>query len=92
MEESAQARYEERVHSDLEEIREKVTKVAELIESQLSDTVHSFLEGDIKLANDVVLGDRRVNRKIREIDRMCHSFIVRHAPTAGPLRLSLIHI
>ena len=86
MEESAQARYEERVHSDLDEIREKVTKVAELIESQLSDTVHSFLEGDIKLANDVVLGDRRVNRKIREIDRMCHSFIVRHAPTAGPLR------
>ena len=86
MEESAQARYEERVYSDLKEIREKVTKVADLIESQLSDTVHSFLEGDIKLANDVVLGDRRVNRKIREIDRMCHSFIVRHAPTAGPLR------
>ena len=38
------------------------------------------------VANDVVLGDRRVNRKIRDIDHMCHAFIVRHAPSAGHLR------
>lgn len=86
MEESTNARYEERMQADLDEIRGKVGRLSTLIESQVGDAVHSFLEGDRSLANDVVLGDRRVNRKIRDIDHMCHAFIVRHAPSAGHLR------
>ena len=74
------------MQADLEEIREKVGRIATLIERQVGDAVHSFLEEDRNLANDVVLGDRRVNRKIRDIDHMCHAFIVRHAPSAGHLR------
>jgi len=83
---SSQAHYEERMQADLAEIRAKVGRLAGLIENQVGDAVHSFLEEDRSLANDVVLGDRRVNRKIREIDHMCHAFIVRHAPSAGHLR------
>ncbi len=86
MEVSTNARYEERMQADLVEIRDKVGGVAELIESQVGDAVHALLEDDRDLANDVVLGDRRVNRKIREIDRLAHAFIVRHAPSAGHLR------
>lgn len=74
------------MQADLAEIRAKVGRLAGLIENQVGDAVHSFLEEDRSLANDVVLGDRRVNRKIREIDHMCHAFIVRHAPSAGHLR------
>jgi len=83
---STNARYEERMQADLAEIRKKVSGVAELIESQVGDAVHALLEDDRALANDVILGDRRVNRKIREIDHMAHAFIVRHAPSAGHLR------
>ncbi|MGB1779250.1 MAG: PhoU domain-containing protein, partial [Longimicrobiales bacterium] len=83
MEESTYTHYEERMKADLEEIREKVGRLATLIERQVGDAMHSFLEKDRNLANDVVLGDRRVNRKIRDIDHMCHAFIVRHAPSAG---------
>ena len=86
MEASTHKHYEERMQSDLAEIREKVGRLATLIERQVGDAVHSFLEEDRNLANDVVLGDRRVNRKIRDIDHMCHAFIVRHAPSAGHLR------
>lgn len=86
MEESTYTHYEERMKADLEEIREKVGRLATLIERQVGDAMHSFLEKDRNLANDVVLGDRRVNRKIRDIDHMCHAFIVRHAPSAGHLR------
>lgn len=86
MEKSARVNYEQRMQADLDRIREAVRRVAELIESQVGDAVHSFLEADRNLANDVVLGDRRVNRQIRDIDRMCHGFIVRHAPSAGHLR------
>jgi len=84
--ESTYTHYEERMQSDLDEIRDKVDRLATLIESQVGDAVHSFLEEDRTLANDVVLGDRRVNRKIRDIDHLCHAFIVRHAPSAGHLR------
>jgi phosphate transport system protein len=74
------------MQTDLHEIREKVREVALLIENQVGDAVHSFLEDDRGLANDVILGDRRVNRRIRDIDHLVHAFIVRHAPSAGHLR------
>lgn len=86
MEKSSHTHYEERMQADLGQIREKVGRLAVLIEQQVGDAVHSFLEEDRNLANDVVLGDRRVNRKIRDIDHLCHAFIVRHAPSAGHLR------
>lgn len=78
--------YEERMEEDLEEIREKVRKIVARIETQVGDAVHALLSFDRDLANQVILGDRRVNRQIRDIDRLCHAFIVRHAPSAGPLR------
>jgi phosphate transport system protein len=74
------------MQADLDEIRSRVDSVSRLIEAQVGDAVHALLEHDRDLANDVVLGDRRVNRKIREIDRLAHAFIVRHAPSAGHLR------
>ncbi|MEN8176434.1 MAG: PhoU domain-containing protein, partial [Pseudomonadota bacterium] len=33
------------------------------------------------------LNDGDINRAVREIDRLCHTFIVRHLPSAGHLRL-----
>ena len=78
--------YEERMEADLTEIRGKVRKASALIEDQVRKAVHALLTDDRDLANEVILGDRRVNRKIREIDHLCHAFIVRHAPSAGHLR------
>jgi phosphate transport system protein len=74
------------MQADLDQIRAKVASVSRLIETQVGDAVHALLEDDQDLANDVILGDRRVNRKIREIDHLAHAFIVRHAPSAGHLR------
>ncbi len=78
--------YEERMEHDLAEIRVEVGKVIRRVEDQVRDSVRSLLDFDTDLANEVVLGDRRVNRLIRRIDRLCHAFIVRHAPSAGHLR------
>ena len=78
--------YEERMEEDLALIREKVRKIAQRIEGQVGDAVHALFEEDRALANQVILGDRRVNRQIRDIDRLAHAFIVRHAPSAGHLR------
>jgi phosphate transport system protein len=78
--------YEERMEADLDEIRDKVRKIVSRIERQVADAVRALLDHDRDLANQVILGDRRVNRQIREIDHLAHAFIVRHAPSARPLR------
>jgi phosphate transport system protein len=79
-------RYEERLETDLEVIRERVHSTSELVEDQVREVVHALLEDDQELASKVILGDRRVNRRIRDIDHLCHAFIVRHSPSAGHLR------
>jgi phosphate transport system protein len=78
--------YEERMEADLQEIRRKVDKVSKLVEDQVGAAVQAVLDDDRDVANSVILGDRQVNRRVKEIDHLCHAFIVRHAPSAGHLR------
>lgn len=80
--------YEERMEADLTEIRRKLRTVSSLVEQQVHDAVSALIAVDRDLAAQVVLGDRQVNRRIYEIDRLCHAFIVRHAPSAGHLRFA----
>ena len=74
------------MEADLEEIRERIRAISTLVEDQVGSTVRALLEVGDDLANQVILGDRRVNRRIREIDHLCHAFIIRHSPSAGHLR------
>ena len=78
--------YDERMTADLMEIREKVRKVSDIVQTQLDRSVQALFEMDRGLASHVVVGDREVNRRIGEIDRLCHAFIVRHAPSEEYLR------
>ena len=80
--------YEQRMEADLAEIRRKLRKVSDLVESQVQKAVHSIGRADRDLANEVILGDRQVNRRIKQLDYLCHAFIVRHAPSAGHLRFA----
>ncbi len=88
------AKYEKRLQDDLAHIRGEVRAMGDMVESLLSKAVHALLTGNAKLANASVLADHPVNRKMREIDRVCHGFIARHLPSAGHLRLisSIIRI
>lgn len=78
--------YEARLERDLNEIRSRVRAISTRIEEQVRDAVHALLTDDRDLANHVILGDRGINREIRDIDRLCHAFVVRHLPSAGHLR------
>jgi len=78
--------YEERMEAERAEIDRKLHKASQLIEDQVRNAVHALLTDDNDLANQVILGDRQVNRRIKELDYLCHAFIVRHAPSAGHLR------
>ena len=78
--------YEERMEADLAELRRKLQTVSDMVERQLQMSVQALLHHDQDVAAQVVLGDRQVNRRIKQIDELCHAFIVRHAPSAGHLR------
>lgn len=78
---------EVRQEKDLNEIRAHMTAQADAVAKAVENAVHAVQTGDHKLAHETVLGDHPINRHMREIDRLCHSFIAVHLPSAGPLRL-----
>ncbi len=79
--------YEQRLERDLNQIREQLAEVAERVESGLKNAMHALLSGNRKLAYATILGDLPINRRVRRIDQLCHSFIALHLPSAGHLRL-----
>ena len=78
--------YEERLEHDLEVIRGKVRDLAERVDTALGNALKALLTGDRDLANDTILGDLVVNRRVRKLDGKCHAFVARHLPSAGHLR------
>jgi phosphate transport system protein len=78
--------YEQRLEQDISAIRRRVQDVAREIELGLKNAVHATLTLDRPLANQVILGDKPINREIRAIDKLCHGFVARHLPSAGHLR------
>jgi phosphate transport system protein len=81
------SRYEQRLEADLTDIRQRVAALSDWVETAFSDAIHALLTGNRQLAYATVLRDARINRNVREIDRKCHSFIARHLPSAGHLRV-----
>jgi phosphate transport system protein len=78
---------EQRLESDLNNIRSQVAEQAVLAEASVKNAITSLQTGNKKLAYNTVLNDQAINRNTREIDRLCHRFIALHLPTAGHLRL-----
>jgi phosphate transport system protein len=86
--------YEQRLETDVANIREHVDAMATSVIKAIKDSVQALLTGDEKLASEVILADGPVNRAMREIDAMCHSFFAVHLPSGKHLRLvsSIIRI
>lgn len=81
------AHLEARMEKDLARIRGEVRELASKAETAIKDAIHALQTGDRELAYATVLGDHPINRMMRVIDRLCHTFIAVHLPSAGPLRL-----
>jgi phosphate transport system protein len=78
---------EARLERDLKHMRHAVYAQAKLVQEAIAKAVHALLTGNRKLAYTTVLNDHPINRRMREIDRLCHRFIAVHLPSAGHLRL-----
>lgn len=78
--------YEQRLQRDLDWIGELVGVVGDQLVKTIQDAVQAVLTLDKQLATNTVIGDYTINRQTRELDRLCHSFVARHLPSAGHLR------
>lgn len=78
--------FEERMNNDLTVIRDCLWKIGEDVEIALRNAKKVLILRDVELAYATVLADGPINRDSRECDRLCHTFIARHLPGAGPLR------
>ena len=81
-----QSHYEARLEEDLEEIRKEVERVGGWVEENVRDAVISLSRFDRVRANETILRDRAVNKRIDAIDHLCHLFVIKHLPSAGHLR------
>ncbi len=79
--------YEERLSHDMARIREEVVSLGAAVQKAQEDAVQAALTGNKELANQTVLRDHPINRKTREINRLCHGFLATHLPSAGHLRV-----
>ena len=80
------ALYEERLSHDMARIQEEVAILGSAVQKAQEDAVQAALNGNRPLANQTILRDHPINRKTREINRLCHAFLAIHLPTAGHLR------
>ena len=83
---SNEAHLEANLQRDIDVIRGKVRKMAELTESALNDGLRALFENDGQLAYSIILRDQQIDEYEKEIDRLCLEFMVRQQPAAGPLR------
>lgn len=74
-------------NEELEDIRNKVLEMGGIVEDQLGRAVKALVEGNTKLAKQVVTDDYRVNALEVEIDEDCTRIVARRQPAASDLRL-----
>jgi phosphate transport system protein len=71
---------------ELDLLRSKITQMGEICVLQLSKAVESLTKRDTMLAEDVVLGDARVNALNGEIDQLTFRILAMRQPVAIDLR------
>ncbi len=79
--------YEERLSREMTRIREEVALLGAAVQKAQEDAIQAALTGNKELANQTILRDHPINRKTREINRLCHAFLATHLPSGGHLRL-----
>ena len=72
---------------ELEDIRNKVLQMGGIVEEQLGRAIEALVEGNVRLAKQVVADDYRVNALEVEIDEECTRIVARRQPAASDLRL-----
>ncbi|SEP87979.1 phosphate transport system protein [Ectothiorhodospira magna] len=78
--------YLEKYNEELETLRNRVLAMGGLVEAQVTDAVNALVSADVRLADQVIKNDARVNSLEVIIDEQCAEILARHQPAASDLR------
>ncbi len=74
---------------ELEAVRARVLEMGGLVEEQINKAIDALVEGDVKLAEEVIATDHLVNSLEVGTDEACTQIIALRQPAASDLRLIL---
>jgi phosphate transport system protein len=75
-----------RFEEELEELRNKLLRMAALAEASVNSAMTALLEKDVPAAEHVITNDREIDELEIEIDNFCVELLARRQPMAGDLR------
>ena len=75
-----------RLQEELDHLRESLSDMALLVTQQLHKSIHSLLDADDDLANEVVYNEKRVNAYELRIDQDCEQIFTLLNPMAQDMR------
>ncbi|MBI2313458.1 MAG: phosphate signaling complex protein PhoU [Betaproteobacteria bacterium] len=73
--------------ADLEAVRSRVLQMGGMVEDQIERAIEGLTHGDMRLIDQVIADDHRVNAMEVGIDEMCSHIIARRQPAAIDLRM-----
>ncbi|TSA50258.1 MAG: phosphate transport system regulatory protein PhoU [Nitrosomonadales bacterium] len=76
--------------AELESVRAKVLQMGGLVEQQIVNALEALVTSNVKLADEVISNDHRVNALEVSIDEDCSHIIARRQPAAGDLRMIMM--
>jgi phosphate transport system protein len=72
---------------DLKHIRARILEMGGMVERQLSLALEGLSLMSLEQLDDVIEGDKLINRQQEELNEACVQIIARHSPTAADLRM-----
>lgn len=71
---------------ELEKLRKRIIDMGSLVEKQVSDAISALLNGDTKLATNIIEADNQVDLIDVKIDKLCQRIFALAQPVASDLR------
>lgn len=72
---------------ELAEVRERLVRIAELVETAIQQATTAFRSSDVALAEQVIDNDDQVDQLAAELDELAIDILARQQPVASDLRL-----
>lgn len=75
-------------------LNDNILKLASLVEEAVEQAMHALANRDLRLAQDVIVGDERINQLRYDLEQDSLRLLATQAPTASDLRhiIAVIHI
>jgi phosphate transport system protein len=73
--------------SELRELKDKLLRMAGLVEEMIAHATRAFVDGDLELARATIASDGAVNELEVETDNMCLLILAKRQPLASDLRM-----